>query len=1095
MPVGDKSDRMHNMLRLIPKFVLLFTLLVAATSAQTTGVDLHKLGHIRHLMGAWGPQHLLTEVKREGFIVWGKLQIANRDLHFLAVNSMPSLVLIGFDQDNFFSIGHSQWNREGWKALGAEVKEPFNTWVNQSLTTMAVVNLCMNVRIPGRTQSNYICHEIPEKSMRTLLTSGELSMPDAHTQDNFYIHPTFKFYQPSHAWTYQPPVADVDSLKLPADQRLRVLPVPDQDIAPVLKWIRNEDLKSFRVFLQSLQRMSMQPLTTLQDNLWTNGQELFQINEDGDKWKLYISTGGVLQSKVNRKMHELIEFQNAIQWDWRDEMQIIGNSTLAELPIGTMKYRESAQNSSLSVVEMIPNWGPIQWSDLFSEQRLIAESEVFEFDARIKFPEGWQNGIVKLDHSAYKLEGKIEGSMLQSQISINLTMPIPGSSFAPAPYHLRLYPSKELLADLRQSAFEGVRAELEKDKFSEFKHKQRLINNPDFGTTMLPGMHTEEHALSHDQRLAMLDLQIMQEQLTTEHTKVLKAIAAQEKLREKWLQKKNQTQLELEKMQSIIATEWVNLPEYQDMWTNLKIAMKQIEKSNGQQESTSGGLPITDSMPSAMLSSGQTITTGIRVLENSEGMTQLAAAMNSSDQIESALSKQIQQLETYLETLQIRKDQLESHREQIKARQNKFLELESRRGSSLKIWEEYLDAARKVMAENDPKRFLRENPDPGEIEKCVKSGCKRSITKCSGRPRKCLDVCIEWDQKCEVLEHPTRGNWRLDLKARQEAHAMAAYQTTRYKQLIALNQDRSQQLDNSRAGREIIRLEEELKEIKADTVLAQHKLSALNKQMSQHLLKQEQLDLQDFAFAEDLKAFKQKYDEIKQRYNSTSEPINKFAKVLELNSLAIKQQARFLKRWKTANEQLNELDSREAPLRLKLAALEDRLLKNFEENTNLRSQSDGSSSPNSNKEIALNRARRKISSVRRQTLQVIDSRMDRVQTFIERHQHDSGSSFTYFTLTDLHYSDDLQAKQSDYVECNASVEFFGRQFVLRTFPWDRTLASLKKHIREQMPLLLQQRQLQIHELPDTRKLFEDDTLAHDSKESEVSPFDQSIAKD
>ena len=92
---------MHNMWQFKHKIVLLFLLLTSLSTIKADGVDLHKLGHIRHLMGAWGPQHLLTEAQREGFLVWGKLQVANRKLPFLAVNSVPSLVIIGFDEDNF----------------------------------------------------------------------------------------------------------------------------------------------------------------------------------------------------------------------------------------------------------------------------------------------------------------------------------------------------------------------------------------------------------------------------------------------------------------------------------------------------------------------------------------------------------------------------------------------------------------------------------------------------------------------------------------------------------------------------------------------------------------------------------------------------------------------------------------------------------------------------------------------------------------------------------------------------------------------------------------------------------------------------------
>ena len=79
------------------------------------------------------------------------------------------------------------------------------------------------------------------------------------------------------------------------------------------------------------------------------------------------------------------------------------------------------------------------------------------------------------------------------------------------------------------------------------------------------------------QRLELLDLQILQEELTIEHAKVLQALESQAKLREKWLAKKKQTQDELEKMQSMLAKEWVDLPEYQNMWTDLKASMKKLK--------------------------------------------------------------------------------------------------------------------------------------------------------------------------------------------------------------------------------------------------------------------------------------------------------------------------------------------------------------------------------------------------------------------------------------------------------------------------------------------------------------------------------------
>ncbi len=1066
------------------KIVLLLLLLSSFCSVKAVGVDLHKLGHIRHLMGAWGPQHLLTEAQREGFLVWGKLQIANRKLPFLAVNSVPSLVLIGFNEDNFFSIGHSQWNEASWQTLGSNLREPFATWVRSSMTTKSIVNICMKMQIPGRGQQSVRCQEVSEEAMRQLLATGDLTLAEAHTQDNFYLQPKYKFYQSNHNWRFQPSPQDAEFLGIPVTQKLDVLPIKDQKIKAFVDWLRNEELKPFGVFLQSMKRMSLQPITQLKGNLWTNGHEIVQINDEGQKWKLYISSGGLLQSQVDREMHHLVKFQNAVQWEWNDELHIIGKTNLGELPIGEMQYREAPQTSSLTSVDMEYRWGPIHWREIYSEQRLDPESQTLAMETEMLFPEGWQRTSLVLDHSSYKLTGKALGKMLESQISIAMTMPIPNSPYSPAPYHLKLQPSDTLMSEVRQAAFEAMRGELEKNHKADDKQKKRLVNNPDFGTTMEPGMHSDDHALSHDQRLELLDLQILQEQLNIEHAKVLQALESQAKLREKWLTKKKQTQAELEKMQSMLAKEWVDLPEYQNMWSDLKSSMKKVETSQDKQGLTSEEAE-TSSAPQIVKSTAPAgADKGLRMKGDKEGMNELMEAMRESDKLELALTKRIQQHETFLETLRLRQERLETRRQQIDARQKRFSRLHARRGSSLKVWQEYLDAAKKVMAENDPKRFLRENPDPGETQKCAKSNCKKSINKCNGRPRKCRKICIEWNQKCVTIEHPERGNWRLTLKARREAHSMAAYHVTRYKQLISLNNQRAEHLNGSKSSMEIAHLDAELKEVKNDQALAQSKLNALNKELSQHILQQEQLDLKDFTFAEDLKSFRKKYNEIKRKYNLAKEPITKLAKVLELNSLAIKQQARFLKRWKTANEQLNDLDNREAPLRLKRAKLEDKLLQNFEENAALRSQA---SSENqlarlkSSPRPPVKKAQRRISSVRRQTLQIIDSRMDRVKTFIEQHEQDSGASFIYFKLIQLQYSDDLQAKKSDYVECNAEIELFGQNFVMRTFPWDRSLESLKEHIRQQMPFLLEQRQLEVYDLPDTRRLFED-TLSLDSAE-------------
>ena len=1066
------------------KIVLLLILLGSFYSVKAVGVDLYKLGHIRHLMGAWGPQHLLTEAQREGFLVWGKLQIANRKLPFLAVNSVPSLVLIGFNEDNFFSIGHSQWNEATWQTLGSSLRQPFATWVKSSITTKSIVNLCMKMQIPGRGQQSIRCQEVSEDAMRKLLATGDLILEESHTQDNFYLQPKYKFYTSNHTWRFQPAPQDAEFLGIPTTQKLHVLPIKDQAIKVFVDWLRKEELKPFGVFVQSMKRMSLQPLTQLKGNLWTNGHEIVQINDEGEKWEVYSSSGGLVQSQINREMHHLLKFQNAIQWEWNDELHIMGKTNLAELPIGEMQYRETPQNSSLTSIDMQYHWGPIHWREIYSEQRLDPESQTLKMETDMLFPEGWQRTSLNLDHSAYELTGRALGKMLDSQISITLTMPIPNSPYSPAPYHLKLQPSDILMSELREAAFEAMRNELEKDHDADEKQKKRLVHNPDFGTTMEPGMHSDDHALSHDQRLELLDLQILQEQLTVEHAKVLQALDSQAKLREKWLAKKKQTQTELEKMQSMLSKEWVDLPEYQNMWTDLKASMKKIESSQDLESQTSlqaKSMSIPHIGPS---SSPIKVSDGVRMRSDKDGMNELMEAMRESDKLELALTKRIQQYETFLETLRLRQERLETRHQQIDARQKRFSRLYARRGDSLKVWQEYLDAARQVMTENDPQRFLRENSDPGETQQCKKSTCKKSITKCNGRPRKCRKICIEWNQKCVTIEHPERGNWRLTLKARREAHSMAAYHVSRYKQLIALNNQQTEHLSTSRSSMELAHLDAEIKEVKNDKALAQSKLNALNKELSQHILQQEQLDLQDFTFAEDLKSFRKKYNEIKRKYNLAKEPITKLAKVLELNSLAIKQQARFLKRWKTANEQLNDLDDREAPLRLKRANLEDKLLQNFEENAALRSQA-----TSENQLARLNRtprppvkkARRQISSVRRQTLQIIDSRMDRVKTFIEQHEQDSGASFIYFKLLHLQYSDDLQAKKSDYVECDAEIEFFGQNFAMRTFPWDRSLESLKQHISQQIPFLLEQRQLEVYDLPDTRRLFEN-TLSLDSAE-------------
>ena len=952
------------------------------------------------------------------------------------------------------------------------------------MTTKAIVNLCMKIQIPGRSQKTMRCQEVSEDNMRQLVATGDLTLTEAHTQDNFYLQPTYQFYQPNHRWRFQASPQDAEFLGIPVTQKLKVLPIKDQKIKTFVDWLRNDALKPYSVFLQSMKRMSLQPMTQLKDNLWTNGHEIVQINQDGEKWKLYVSSGGVVESQVNREMHHLLSFKDAVQWQWNDELLIRGNTKLGELPIGKMQYREAPQNSSLTSIDMKYRWGPIHWREIYSEQRLDPESQSLIMETEMLFPEGWQRTSLLLDHSSYQLEGQAKGQMLESQISISMTMPIPNSPYSPAPYHLKLQPSDTLMYEVRQAAFQAMREELEKDHTADQKQKKRLINNPDFGSRMEPGMHADDHALTHDQRLELLDLQILQEELTIEHAKVLQALESQAKLREKWLAKKKQTQDELEKMQSMLAKEWVDLPEYQNMWTDLKASMKKVEDSQEKQNSETGQA-ATSSIPQiSKTTTAAEKLTGLRMKDDKEGMNELMEAMRDSDKLELALTKRIQQNETFLETLRLRQERLETRKQQIEARQKRFSKLHVRRGDSLKVWKEYLDAAKKVMAENDPKRFLRENPDPGETEQCARSSCKKSINKCNGRPRKCRKICIEWNQKCVTIEHPERGNWRLDLKARREAYSMAAYHVSRYKQLIALNNQRSEQINGSRSNMEIAHLDAELKEVKNDQALAQSKLNALNKELSQHILQQEKLDLQDFTFAEDLKSFRKKYNEIKRKYNSANEPITKLAKVLELNSLAIKQQARFLKRWKTANEQLNDLDNREAPLRLKRANLEDKLLQNFEENAALRSQASSENQIARMQRVPrppVKTSQRKISSVRRQTLQIIDSRMDRVKTFIEQHEQDSGASFIYFKLLHLQYSDDLQAKRSDYVECDAEIELFGQKFVMRTFPWDRSLESLKEHIRQQMPLLLEKRQLEIYDLPDTRRLFEN-SLSLDSAE-------------
>ena len=143
-------------------------------------------------------------------------------------------------------------------------------------------------------------------------------------------------------------------------------------------------------------------------------------------------------------------------------------------------------------------------------------------------------------------------------------------------------------------------------------------------------------------------------------------------MREKWLAKKKQTQDELEKMQSMLAKEWVDLPEYQNMWTDLKASMKKVEDSQEKQNSETGQACISIPQISKTTTAAEKLT-GLRMKDDKEGMNELMEAMRDSDKLELALTKRIQQHETFLETLRLRQERLETRKQQIEARQKRFL--------------------------------------------------------------------------------------------------------------------------------------------------------------------------------------------------------------------------------------------------------------------------------------------------------------------------------------------------------------------------------------------------------------------------------------
>ena len=167
-----------------------------------------------------------------------------------------------------------------------------------------------------------------------------------------------------------------------------------------------------------MKRMSLQPMTQLKDNLWTNGQEIVQINHEGQNGSSISLLEVCFESQIDREMHHLVKFQNAVQWEWNDELHIIGKTNLGELSIGKMQYREAPQNSNLTSDRYGISWGPIHWREIYSEQRLDPESQSLKMETDMLFPEGWQRTSLLLDHSSYKLEGQALGKMLESQISI-----------------------------------------------------------------------------------------------------------------------------------------------------------------------------------------------------------------------------------------------------------------------------------------------------------------------------------------------------------------------------------------------------------------------------------------------------------------------------------------------------------------------------------------------------------------------------------------------------------------------------------------------------------------------------------------------------
>ena len=113
--------------------------------------------------------------------------------------------------------------------------------------------------------------------------------------------------------------------------------------------------------------------------------------------------------------------------------------------------------------------------------------------------------------------------------------------------------------------------------------------------------------------------------------------------------------------------------------------------------------------------------------------------------------------------MRLRQERLETRRQQIDARQ-RFSRLHARRGSSLKVWQEYLDAAKKVMAENDPKRFLRENQTLAKPKNVPNQAVRNLSINAMDVLENVVRFVLNGIKKCVTIEHPERGNWRLTLR-------------------------------------------------------------------------------------------------------------------------------------------------------------------------------------------------------------------------------------------------------------------------------------------------------------------------------------------